>query len=102
MIVSIIYTYVGKLMDGHVHQVFTDTFVMYALSYVFLLSVCLVKFDRYLEEELCDQLVCELRNDNVCKKLLLEDNIAMKLAQSYKSANKNAQQLKGMMPRCRR
>ena len=30
------------------------------------------KFDGYLEDELCDQLVCELRNDNIREKLFVE------------------------------
>ena len=30
------------------------------------------KFDSYLEDELCDTLVCGLRNDNIRKKLIME------------------------------
>lgn len=55
------------------------------------------EFDGYLEDELCDQLVCGLRNKNIWKKLFLEANLtfqkALELAQSYKAAE-NAQQLK--------
>ena len=60
------------------------------------------KFDGYLEEELCDQLVCGVRVEGIRKKLMSEDDLtftkALKLAQSYESADKNAQQLKGADP----
>ena len=59
------------------------------------------KFDKYLEDELCYQLVCELRNDSIRKKLLTVEDLtfkkAMELSQSYESAEKNAQQLKGQI-----
>ena len=57
------------------------------------------KFDGYLEDELCDQLMCGLRNENIRNKLLTKKDLtfkkAMELAQRYESAGKNAQQLKG-------
>ena len=57
------------------------------------------KFDGYLEDELCDQLVCGLRVENIRKKLLAEEDLtfakALKLALSCEAAERNAQQLKG-------
>ena len=56
------------------------------------------KFNSYLEDQLCDQLVCGLRNENIRKKLLSEANLTfqkvLELAQSYEAAEKNVQQLK--------
>ena len=56
------------------------------------------RFDGYLEDELCDQLVCGLRNESIRKKLLTVKDLpfkkALELAQSYEAAERNAQQLK--------
>ena len=56
------------------------------------------RFDGYLEDELCDQLVCGLRNENIRTKLLTIEDLTFKkafeLSQSYESAKRNAQQLK--------
>ena len=55
------------------------------------------QFDGFLEDELCNQLVCGLRNDNMRKRLFAAEKLTFKvfeLTQSYEAANKNAQQLK--------
>ncbi len=60
------------------------------------------KFDGYLEDELCDQLVCGTLNDSLRKRLLTVEDLtfkkAMELAQSYESADRHAQQLKASKP----
>jgi hypothetical protein len=38
------------------------------------------KFDGYLEDELCDQLVCGLRNDNMRKMLFAEEKLTFQKA----------------------
>ena len=38
------------------------------------------QFEGYLEDELCDQLVCGLRNDNMRKKLFAEEKLTYKKA----------------------
>ena len=56
------------------------------------------EFGTFLQDALCDRLVCGLRNTTAQKNLLLEENLtlerAIRVAQSLEAAEKNAKKLK--------
>ncbi len=53
------------------------------------------KFDGYLEDELCDQLVCGTLNDSL---LLTVEDLTFKKAMELAQSDRHAQQLKASEP----